>query len=576
MLIKYIEQLKVGISKSIPEPELLKNILEVKRPELEEAVQKDEKLDSIRTNEVINEIVNLLYKNDIETARKYGNYISLTKEEMLEIAKIAFDIAKYKNKNENMFNLTAQFLLDEKRVNVAVLPKIFNLIQNNKYNEALSLKRKYKNIISEETLKKYGAKYFEKVMTFETSQIERDYKKAFFVKEIYDLDDKTTIHLADAQYGYNIMHENFLQAAEIAKIFKLPSEKLEKAATFVFKKKFSEFIQKFDNKEYSGKVKIEENDPYKSAIELINKYKLLDKINTKSKELLECVKEIKNIGYSFLKKLTSSDEYKDIDLLTKSFFCSSIIVDFNLSDSSDIKRYEGCENITAKILNEIDENLNSVGEAFDYQDILIKIYKQSSIQKKAAKNIGTRIFEIYLENNQLKPMREIYDEFQLKVNDVFSSLKKKSLEFLESKNFDSFNKLNELFDIIPILNNNDDFLRKLYHVYRELIYSDELKEAHELTKIFKLSKQKRLEPIRAKLLELFSNNKDDEALKIISTFSIENNQIRDILVNIYQKRTIKHSEPGYMFRNRFTVSIMDIGLITWFFTEVVNIPFLRK
>jgi len=133
-----------------------------------------------------------------------------------------------------------------------------------------------------------------------------------------------------------------------------------------------------------------------------------------------------------------------------------------------------------------------------------------------------------------------------------------------------------LFDIIPKLNNNDDFLRKSYHIYRELIYSNELKEAHELTKIFKLSKQKRLEPIREKLLELLLNNKDDEALKIISLFSIENNKIRDILVNIYQKRTVKHSEPGYMFRNKFNVSIMDIGLITWFFTEVINMPFLRK
>lgn len=109
-----------------------------------------------------------------------------------------------------------------------------------------------------------------------------------------------------------------------------------------------------------------------------------------------------------------------------------------------------------------------------------------------------------------------------------------------------------------------------------MIYSDELKEANELTNIFRISTQNRLEPIREKLLEPLLNNKDDEALKIIWTFSIENNQIRDRLVNIYQKRTVKHSEPGYMFRNKFNVSIMDICLITWFFTKVINIPFLRK
>ena len=92
---KYIEQLINGICKSTPEPVLLNSILDKERSELTNAILNKEELDSIKINEAINEIIKLLYKNDFEIAGKYSNYICLGKDEMEELAIIAFDIAKY-------------------------------------------------------------------------------------------------------------------------------------------------------------------------------------------------------------------------------------------------------------------------------------------------------------------------------------------------------------------------------------------------------------------------------------------------------------------------------------------------
>ena len=226
---KYIEQLINGICKPSPERALLNSILDKERSELTNAILNKEELDSIKINEAINEIIKLLYKNDFVTVRKYSNYISLGKDEMEELTMIAFDIAKYKDEIENMFCLCTQYSLNSERVNEAVLPKIFNLIQEDNIDEALSVKKKYENTLLKDMLEKYGEKYFKKAMTFDVTQTDRNYKNAFEVKKIFKLDDKTIAQLADTQFEYNMMTKDFLQAAEIANKFKLPLKKLRKA-----------------------------------------------------------------------------------------------------------------------------------------------------------------------------------------------------------------------------------------------------------------------------------------------------------------------------------------------------------
>ncbi len=271
-----------------------------------------------------------------------------------------------------------------------------------------------------------------------------------------------------------------------------------------------------------------------------------------------------------------SEDYDEIDLIVKASFCANIICDFRLTDSTDKDKVKECEYIISNVLSKIDQELKSVSDAFEFHEMLAKIYKQSPTFKAPARKVGIRIFEVYLDNNQLQPLQEIYGDLELTMKDVFLPLKKKSLEFIEKKDMDSFNRLANAFDIVSRLNGNDDFLVKLYQIYRDLIYADELQNALELTNKFRLSFQKKLEPLKAKISDMLLHNKDDEALSVIRAFNIKNNQIRNILVRTYLRRVDKEPQLGSMFRAKFNVSVMDVGFMVWFFTEVINIPFLRK
>jgi len=572
---KHIDRLKAGVSKTIPERDTLSAILEQERPGLTETIEKQEKLDGQKVIDTVNEIAKLLYETDVTAAEKYGGYISLTKEEMLELAKISFDILKYKNQTENMYILSRQFLLGAKRVNDAVLSKIFSLINESKYKDAVATKKKYQKVIKREMQEKYGKQYFEKVMTFDTSRIEREYDNAFWIKQIYGLDKKTVTHPAEIQFEFSIKHERYSIAVDLAEKFDLSQEKTFKAVTLVFKERFTEFLEKFDKKEYSGKVKFTNDDPYKTATDLIKKHKILGK-EVKSREAQEFGKEIKDTAYTFLKKLVHFEDYKNLDLELKSFFCLNLITDFNLLDSADKARYDECAGISDNLLNNIEENIKSLSDARNYHEVVVKIYEQSPVQKITAKKIGTRIFEIYLDNNQLKQMREIYEALKLELKDVFTSLKKKSIDCLEANDLELFKKLTGLFNIMHNLNSSNEFLKSVFHVYREAVYADDIITALELTKMFKMSSNKKLEPIKQKLLEYFIHNKDAEAIKIMKAFHIKNSQISDTLLTIYRRRSAKSSKLGVQFRNKLNISIGDIGFMTWFFTEVLKVSGFKK
>jgi len=573
---QHIDGLRAGVSGgSIPSREVLTTVLEKDRSGLSTAIEKHDKLDHGKVTDTIEEVVKLLYQTDVDAAERYGDYVGLTKEDMLELAKIAFDIAKYKNKIENMYALTRQFLLGEKRVNEAVNPKIFNFISEKKYNEAQSLKKKYQRIITREREEKYGMEFFERAMTFGTSQQDRDYETAYWIKKIFNVSDKDTAHLAEVQFEYCLKHDQYSKAVELAENFNLSQEKLYKAVTFAFREKFEKFIGKFDKKEYSGRVKLEDDDPYKQSIELLNKYNVFEK-DKKSRDVQGYVKNIKDVAYSFLKKLSYFDEYKDVDLQAKSFFCLSIIADFNLADKSDKVRSEECANISDTILNSMSDNIKGLKDAREYHEMVMKITEEAALQKVTTKKVGTKIFDIYLDNNQFKPMREIYDALKLELNDVFPSLRKKCFDFIEKNDMDSFKKLNGLFDIKDQLNSNEDFLARIYHLFRDLIYSDEFVSALELSRNFKISSKRKLEPLRQKISEFLHQKKDKDARKIIKAFNVKNNQISDILLTIYKKRVAKSVKEGVHFRNSFNISVNEIGFFTWFFTEVFKMPLFRK
>ena len=578
MANKYIERLAANLNSTNPDPELITNILEKKRSELVEAVNNNEELDSIKMNEAVDEIISLLYQDDKENAERYEKYISLTESEMTEVAKVTFDIARYKNETDRMFSLIHHFQLGNKRIAEAVLPRMYESIKESKHEKAVSLMNKYKDKLPHDMLTQYGMRYFNKEMTFEKGEIERtfNYRCASIIKKIFELDDKITSELAGAQYEYNIINENFEQAVDIVKKYHLSDDKLKKAVAFEFKRVFYDFVEKLKNNGYARGAEPGDDDPYKRAVTLITENKLIQTPKTNNKALIKYIGDIKNSAYNFLEKLVHSEDYDEVDLVVKSSFCANIICDFRLTDSKDKDKVKECEYIISNVLSKIDQELKNVSDAFEFHEMLAKIYKQSPVFKVPARKVGVRIFEVYLDNNQLQPLHEIYCDLELTMKEVFLPLKKKSLEFIEKKEMDSFNRLANSFDIVPRLNGNDDFLIKLYQIYRDLIYADELQDALELTGKFRLSSQKKLEPLKAKISEMLLHNKDDEALSIIRAFNIKNNQIRNILVRTYLRRVDKEPELGSMFRSKFNVSVMDVGFMVWLFTEVINIPFLRK
>jgi hypothetical protein len=552
-------------------------ILQEKAPDILKNVSAQSALDAQLLRQLLEEIIRLQYAQDDQGVNALVDTSGMTNEEVNSLAEGTFEIAKAKENAECLFWLANEYLMDTDLHNEAVLSYAYKQIQVKDYGRAENVLQQHSKKLVRANIKKIGLIFFQKSMTFDKDTKQRNYDIPAKVAEIFNLESAVTTQAATAQFDYNFNHKKFILASEIARQFELPEGKIRKAGVEAFKVKFRKFISRLQEGDYRGKFKLTPDDPYNTSLAVIEKYNLLAG-DTKDKEALHFTREIKQFASNLLRRLGHPAEFPDVQMYARVTFVSLIIDDYDLTNSDNQPLRLECLNISRNLLTDIAQNITSLSDALQYHDSLAKLYEANEGLRAEIRRLASKMFDIYCENNRWNGMKDTAETFELADNQAYVALKKKCLDLLEEKDEKTFGKILEWFEKFRLLERfrqDDDFLHKIYFVYQSAIYSNDVDFAARLSDTFKFSRQRRLEPIRARLNEMLNTNRDDEALKVMDLFHVKPSQFMDLFITQYVRRTADNTAEGAIFRNQFGVAVGDVGIWRWFFTEIVPLSFLR-
>jgi len=571
-----LSELKKQFIGTVPPGDVIKNVLSEKESQTLSVIYDGGKLNYDQMRVGLEEVIRLIYENSFKKVKNLARLLNLRKPEILDLARIAFDIASTHNQYENMYEIMIHYHLDPKRFALGSAHYIKMLVEKGLIDQAYNFKKEYLRNADSDTFVSLGENIFKESMSFSSEEEQRDYSKAIELKKLFNLNDKTTQQFALSQYEYNINHGNYIEAATLGKMFHLPPGKIHSAAFQIFQQEFNKFEAELESGDYSRRTKSSEDDHYTIAVKVLKDFGVLDKEKGKDKESENCRREIRNKGIAVAKNLVFFYKYGDINNKTATLLGCKIIADFRLFEEENETRRTEYMAIAKQAVGFLKDSIRSMQDAHEYYDVVALIYKQAPTLQGQLREVGEIIFDMALDYSLVKLLQKTVEDFELNIKDRFPSLKKKCLDLLENKNWDDFKTLTDSFHLVEKLNTDEDFLSKLYTVYQELISSQNYDDAIKITRVFRFSLQKRMAPIRIILHSLLIKENDEEAIKILKTFNIRVPEFKKVFIDAYIRRVTKNSHFGSIFRKKFGLSIGQIGLGTWFFSEVLISPFLRR
>ncbi|MCL5019240.1 MAG: hypothetical protein M1426_02020, partial [Patescibacteria group bacterium] len=526
---QFVENIKAHFSEgSIPDSEIIRNILAPINEKLQRALTTDQLLDSEQKRIIIYETIRLLFEKETERARAVSKKLNLSSTDFLELAEIAFDVAILEHKPENAFHLVTNFIMDARRTSQGILTYMEELIGQSKFEQAAALKKEYKEKLRKPDISQIGKILFEKAMTFNPAEERRNYQKAFIIREVFEVEEKVTVQHALIQYEYNINHKFYNEAIDVARMFNLPKSKIFNAIEKVVTEKFDEFKNLLFMGKYKSGIALKDNDPYKQTLFFTTKYRLFERETARDKEPEKIRNEIQKSAYCIIKRLTEYDELDVIDPVMKVYFTGTIISDFKLLTTENEKVREECKQMATAVINQMKDSIDSPDSAMNSYSVLFELYQEMPGSRDAIQDIASRMFEIFMEHNRPKMIEQTIKDFELGIDYLFPPLKKKALALLEGNNFEEFQQFVKQFSIIEKLKSDNDFMQRAFYFYERLIFAASYQEALSFKKLFKFAQQRDTIPLKLILKDLLAKEKWDEAQKLISMFSIKNYHIMDV------------------------------------------------
>ena len=564
-----IEELKHYFSDgSVPPQNILQNIFGDKSAKLSESLTGNIPLDSSLRREAIEEIIKHIHQGDIENAREISKKLGLSSDDFLDLAKIVFDIALNQKNPEIQYTILSGFILDGRRTSTGVVNYLGHLLQTSQFDKALEIRRSFKESIRTNDLEKMGKIFFEEAMNFGAGDEKRDYRPAQKIRDIFKVDKELVKKHALTQYDFNITHGRQEDALEVARLFKLTGDKVTQASITLFEKTFEEFADKLYNGKYRGAIELENNDPYKRALAIVKENKFLSAGPQKADA--KTVSQIQNEALSLLVRLNTYAEGVEIEPSAKLFFAFSLISDYHLLMMKDEQSANQCMEIAKTLVDDLEEQMTFVDQAISSYPTLFELYKNASTLQPAIKNIAIKMFSIFMDTNRVNMVTQTLEDFDLTSGDVTPAVKKKFLELLEADKIEDVQKLENAFPSINKLRSDNDFMMKAFHLFEHHISEGDIKKARILQKLLHFAPQRTAVLLKLSLRGLLRKEKYDEAEYLIRAFNINKNHIIDLLIEIYNLELEKGTREAGNFRERFKVSVADVGLIRWLFKEVFS------
>lgn len=520
--------------------------------------------------DILFQIIHYIYHQNIAISNKLCEHFNLTGVEKGLLAEIAFDIARWKNNIEVQYFLASNFLLDEERITDGILVYIISIVDSEDYNKASELMQRFRNRINRTKMNEWTLQQFTSAMTFKTEEKTRDYTKAYKILEIYRLDHTSTYSIALGQYEYNMNHKQYLTAAELGKKFQLGEGKTLLAAYQAFEEKIQFFRKKLTSGGYPERFHLQENDPFSQTIWVAKNYNLIRDPSSTAAITNPYVQKAHDIAYYFIKQLIRDNGWRNVSLFVRYLFTINLITEFYFYKTTKIEEAEEIQRIIVKILSGLDGIIKEPKDAEQYIHILLKIFQTFRQHKSTVQQFALRLFTLTLKDNKIEIAYKIFHDFQLQLGTVMELLENRCLILLEQNKSQLFLKIIDEFDLVSSLKNNRNFIEQLYEMYKKAISRMAFETANIIQSRFPFSRRNQIDPVRSHVRSLLLRNKDKEVLEVLRRTSIRIREIRSVLLEMYKYRTTQDCEEGPIFRRIYGLTPMDIGIITWFFSEILR------
>ncbi|NVM03447.1 MAG: hypothetical protein HWN67_14045 [Candidatus Helarchaeota archaeon] len=566
----FINQLKIRLSEATPDNELIERILSGEERDWKYQLKLVDENEYPIEFAYLEEIVHYLCYRNIDMVRKIAKARMVSNKDLTRIAEITYDFAVWKNIPKTAFFIVDNFMLDEKKTTYGFLHYLRELINEGDYQRASEIVKNYKGKVIPEQMRQWGCRLFEQAMTFSKSETERDYTKAFKIKEIFSLKPELTESHALIQYRYNMSKGNHLTAAEIARILQLDKRRMKKAAIMVFKSEFDKFKKKFGRGEYHERISLTLDNPYVQSVSILKDYAIMEEKFSTDPSERTYYGEASDAAFSFLKRIISLPESEKVSFFTKSFLSASLIADYNLMDMKNVERATASDQIIGQITRKLDEIITNINQAELYYKPVLRLFNIFSSHRLALKYLACRLFDIFVENDKIELSHKTYTDFALEKREILETLMNRCLILLKLKKIEEFAGFIERFSIVSDLKKVDEFMEQLHPYFDKYIYDKCYDAANTVQSIFKFPKKRVVSSAVYFCRRLMLNEEDDEVIKIMDKFNLSNRDLSKVFNEIYNIRITHSWKKGYDFRMKFGISVMDVGLFKWLFGEILR------
>lgn len=519
------------------------------------------------TKERVNQILYLLMSGSSNTAKKIADGMEdVDRDDFESVCRLAFDLAEQLDDTDAMIGIANSVSLDQGRTVRAVMPAAAELIEKKEYENAKALIAKYRDSLSPEALSEHGLRQLEISLDIDTDSDDLDFSESARVSDVYQLEKYLVTQVIDTVYDQLLAGKKFKSAAALAQAFDFSAARVKTAAVKAFDERFEAFTKILEKSGRNPEKVLDEPGPYQDVLRTMEMFQLLDSKDgtTESKKYMKHVKER---AYSILKRLTHHFDKGKVDLILEAGYCAHLTKDFQLTDLKDPQMAEQCGTIINKVVSQIDEKMLKLGDVNDYFKPLALLLDTYTGYKSKIKRIGSRTFEIYLQNNQYGAAKDAADTFEVDGETVYSEVRSKILGIITQTEPEEIKKIIDYFGYTHRLSKDKLFNDAVNEAFEVAVQRHSFQNAKLLCDEYNIPAKRRVAALRKHLKSLLMKLQDQDVKDLITMFQLRYNDLRRIFIDIYKVRLRMDIDLAVKFREDFALSILDVGLMHWLFNE---------
>ncbi len=519
-------------------------------------------------------IISKIFHSKSEEIKKIKDSFLLQFEDMNFVLGLSFMISTNLNKYDTTYYIAKNFELVDRKLMNSIVELIKSLIQRKDYEKTLNILNKYdKFIINKKPIQNELKKLFVKSMTFKDDNISRDYTESFKINKIFELPKDVTFQKAMEEYNFNINVKKYYKAATISKNFVLGKSATWKAASEAFRQEMGRFKNNLNKGVYKNWKKINIDDHFHNAKKILTEYDLYN-VATMSKSSVEYTyaRTIAEISYGMFSELLDEKNFKDNDLMAKTYLAIRLIKDYNLNnDHLFLHIYDKVIEHSGKLINNIDAAIIDYNTAVEYLEIL-KIFKALNIMDYTkTDDVAKKIFIFIVEKKEIQQALNLYMLFSFRFDKIIKELRDIIYDWAENNDFETIILFLEKFPIKGTIIKDKKFMEKVNHYYEKNAKENKHLKCLTIAETFEFNKSKYIDSVKSLIEYNISIKKILEAKRLMKKYDIKKAGVNKRVKEQYYEMLKSDKESAAKIREVFGLSIFDVGFLKWLLYELMGL-----